>query len=162
MWNESALHDLIQSKLSGHRFIAVANREPYIHRFAGGSVECVQPASGLATALHPIMQASGGVWIAHGSGDADHLTVDSIHNEHGYRRLRRLFADVPIEIRQAVRKAYTAAFIGRDTRLFREQITGDGRTAVKASYSRYALQVGIDRGLEHGTAALAADGQQTR
>jgi trehalose 6-phosphate synthase len=76
MWNEAALHELIQSKLSGHRFIVVANREPYIHRFAGGAIECVQPASGLATALHPILQASGGIWIAHASGDADHLMVD--------------------------------------------------------------------------------------
>ncbi len=34
----------------------------------------------------------------------------------------------PNEIRQAVRKAYTAAFIGRDTRQFRKQISEDGRT----------------------------------
>jgi trehalose 6-phosphate synthase len=76
MWTEAALQHLIRSKLSGHRFIVVANREPYIHRFTGGGVECVQPASGLATALHPIMQASGGVWIAHGSGDADRFAAD--------------------------------------------------------------------------------------
>jgi len=31
----------------------------------------VQPASGLVTALEPIMLACGGVWVAHGSGNAD-------------------------------------------------------------------------------------------
>ena len=34
------------------------------------------PASGLVTALDPVLQACDGTWIAHGSGDADHETVD--------------------------------------------------------------------------------------
>jgi trehalose-6-phosphate synthase len=36
----------------------------------------MRPASGMAAALDPILRASGGVWIAHGSGDGDRLTVD--------------------------------------------------------------------------------------
>ena len=39
----------------------------------------MRPASGMAAALDPILQASGGVWIAHGSGDADRETVDEKH-----------------------------------------------------------------------------------
>ena len=37
MWTKDALHDLIQNKLQDHRLIVVSNREPYQHRFAGGS-----------------------------------------------------------------------------------------------------------------------------
>jgi trehalose 6-phosphate synthase len=62
--------------MSGYRFIAVSNREPYTHWQKNGHIACMQPASGLATALDPIMRASGGVWVAHGSGDADRLVVD--------------------------------------------------------------------------------------
>ena len=76
MWTEDALHELIASKLSGQQIIVVANREPYLHRFAGDSIECTRPASGMAAALDPVMRASGGIWVAHGSGDADRLTVD--------------------------------------------------------------------------------------
>ena len=76
MWSRETLHDLITSKLSGHKFIVVANREPYIHRYVGGDIACIRPASGMATALDPIMVASGGVWVAHGSGDADRAAVD--------------------------------------------------------------------------------------
>ncbi|MEO8596495.1 MAG: trehalose-6-phosphate synthase [Candidatus Solibacter sp.] len=70
------MHRLLTEQLSGTRFIAVSNREPYIHRFEGDNIECVQPASGLTMALDPIMRATGGTWIAHGSGDADRATVD--------------------------------------------------------------------------------------
>ena len=34
------------------------------------------PASGLVTALEPILRACDGTWVAHGSGDADRETVD--------------------------------------------------------------------------------------
>ena len=34
------------------------------------------PASGLVTAMEPVMRACGGVWVAHGSGDADRERVD--------------------------------------------------------------------------------------
>src|SRR6516162_105908 len=76
MWTRHALHELISSKLSGYKFIVVANREPFIHSFKGSEIACMRPASGMATAINPIMQASGGTWIAHGSGEADRLTVD--------------------------------------------------------------------------------------
>lgn len=70
------MHELIQSRLKGFKFIVVSNREPFIHRRQGESIECIQPASGMATALRPILMASGGTWIAHGSGNADREVVD--------------------------------------------------------------------------------------
>ncbi len=79
MWNRSSLHDLIETKLTDYKIIVVANREPYVHRFTdgGAGVECIRPASGLAAALDPVMRASGGVWVGHGSGDADRRFVDA-------------------------------------------------------------------------------------
>jgi trehalose 6-phosphate synthase len=76
MWTKDALQELIRSRLRDHRFILVANREPYVHRYVNGRVECDPPASGMVTALEPIMRACGGVWIAHGSGNADRRVVD--------------------------------------------------------------------------------------
>jgi trehalose 6-phosphate synthase len=67
--------------LHGERVIIVANREPYIHeRTADGGIKVVHPASGLVTALEPVMRACSGIWIAHGSGSADRDTVD--HQGH--------------------------------------------------------------------------------
>jgi trehalose 6-phosphate synthase len=54
----------------------VANREPYIHVYDGEGVRCMKPASGLTTALDPVMRACGGTWVAHGSGDADRQASD--------------------------------------------------------------------------------------
>ena len=50
MWTRDNLLDLIHCKLQGYRFILVSHREPYIHQYAGGGVECEQPASGLTVA----------------------------------------------------------------------------------------------------------------
>jgi len=62
--------------MAGYRFIVVANREPIIHSYVGDQITVLKPASGMATAIDPIMDASGGTWIAHGSGDADRDVVD--------------------------------------------------------------------------------------
>jgi len=67
---------IIKEKLKDYQLFVVSNREPYIHNWKGDQIECVRPASGLTIALDPMMRACGGVWIAHGSGTADHETVD--------------------------------------------------------------------------------------
>lgn len=77
MWTKEALQDLIQTKLGDRRLILVGNREPYLHRYVGGRIECVPPASGMVSALEPIMRSCGGVWIAHGSGNADRRVADA-------------------------------------------------------------------------------------
>ena len=76
MWTRESLHDLVREKLAGYLFVVVSNREPYIHTFSGREIVCHVPASGLTVALDPVMQACGGIWIAHGSGDADREVVD--------------------------------------------------------------------------------------
>jgi trehalose 6-phosphate synthase len=76
MWTKESLHDLIKEKLSGYHFIVVSNREPYVHTFSGRKIVAQRPASGLATALDPVMQACGGTWIANGNGEADKKVVD--------------------------------------------------------------------------------------
>ena len=43
----------------------------------GGQIHAQAPASGLVTAMDPVMRACGGVWVAHGSGDADRETADT-------------------------------------------------------------------------------------
>jgi trehalose-6-phosphate synthase len=75
-WSEAALQGFVRRQLKGRRFLVVSNREPYTHDLRGGRIECVQPASGLLTALEPILHATGGTWIAHGSGTADRAVVD--------------------------------------------------------------------------------------
>src|SRR5262245_51985208 len=77
MWTKDTLQELIQTRLGQHQLILVSNREPYLHHHAGGRIECVLPASGMVSALEPIMRACGGVWIAHGSGDADRRVTDA-------------------------------------------------------------------------------------
>jgi trehalose 6-phosphate synthase len=80
MWTKDALQELIHTQLGERRLILVGNREPYLHRYSGGRIECVPPASGMVSALEPILKASGGVWVAHGSGNADRRMVDK--NDH--------------------------------------------------------------------------------
>ena len=79
-WTKTLLHELLEGQFRGFKFIAVSNREPYIHRHDGTHIECIQPASGLTVALDPIMRATGGTWVAHGSGNADALVVDRNHH----------------------------------------------------------------------------------
>jgi trehalose-6-phosphate synthase len=76
-WNPQRLQSLLRTQLSGDQVIVVSNREPYIHdRGADGAIVVRSPASGLVTAVEPVMRACSGTWIAHGSGSADRDVVD--------------------------------------------------------------------------------------
>lgn len=75
-WTEERLKEFVKKYLSDRRIITISNREPYIHIKEGKKISYFIPASGMVTALDPIMQACGGVWIAHGSGNADRLVVN--------------------------------------------------------------------------------------
>ncbi len=76
-WSAERLQRTLQRTLRGEGVVVVANREPYTHeRTPSGRVKVVRPASGLVTALEPVMRACSGTWIAHGSGSADRQTVD--------------------------------------------------------------------------------------
>jgi trehalose 6-phosphate synthase len=76
-WTAERLRTSLRDHLGGDRVVVVANREPYIHeRLADGSINVVHPASGLVTALEPVLKACSGVWVGHGSGSADRETAD--------------------------------------------------------------------------------------
>lgn len=77
-WTPQRLRDTLRRHLHGERIVIVANREPYIHdRLPDGTITVRRPASGLVTALEPVMRACSGVWIAHGSGTADRESADA-------------------------------------------------------------------------------------
>jgi len=76
-WSPETLRALLHKQLVGERVIVVSNREPYIHLHKDDQIEVHRPASGLVTAVEPVMRACSGTWIAHGSGSADRETVDS-------------------------------------------------------------------------------------
>jgi trehalose 6-phosphate synthase len=76
LWTPERLRASIQNKVHGSLFV-VSNREPYMHVRRGKNIEVFVPASGLVTALEPILRACDGTWVAHGSGDADRETVDN-------------------------------------------------------------------------------------
>ncbi len=81
LWTAERLKQALNRDLQGEKIVILANREPYIHnRTKDGGIEVQHPASGLVTALEPIMCACSGVWVAHGSGSADRETVD--RNNH--------------------------------------------------------------------------------
>ncbi|OQX67173.1 MAG: trehalose-6-phosphate synthase [Sorangiineae bacterium NIC37A_2] len=76
LWGPERLRATLTEHLHGERIVILANREPYIHENGPDGVHVVHPASGLVTALEPVMKACSGVWVAHGAGSADRETVD--------------------------------------------------------------------------------------
>lgn len=76
-WSSQSLREVLKQDLAGEEVIVVSNREPYIHNRKGTAIEVQSPASGLVTALEPIMRACSGTWVAHGSGSADREVVDN-------------------------------------------------------------------------------------
>lgn len=83
MHTRETLRQQIRTNLRNRLFVVVSNREPYLHQFSGDEIVCQRPASGMALALDPVVQASGGLWVAHGSGSADEEVAD----EHGRVRV---------------------------------------------------------------------------
>ncbi|HEX2012618.1 MAG TPA: trehalose-6-phosphate synthase, partial [Roseateles sp.] len=75
-WDAERLRAMLRAQLRGDELIVVSNREPYIHEQGPEGVLCKRPASGLVTAVEPVMRACSGTWIAHGSGSADRAVVD--------------------------------------------------------------------------------------
>ena len=76
VWSPETLRQILHSRLADDQVIIVSNREPYIHNKNNGKIELQFPASGVVTALEPIVKACAGTWIAHGSGSADKEVVD--------------------------------------------------------------------------------------
>ncbi|MCE5281618.1 MAG: trehalose-6-phosphate synthase [Deltaproteobacteria bacterium] len=94
-WNPDTLRGLLRKQLTGDQVLVVSNREPYIHVQGKTGIEVRRPASGLVTAVEPVMRACSGTWIAHGGGSADRevadqhsrLPVPPGHPEYTLRRI---------------------------------------------------------------------------
>ncbi len=78
LWTAERLADHVRTKLDGSGLFVISNREPYIHSRHGGAITVTVPASGLVTAIEPILRACHGTWVAQGSGNADREAVDSL------------------------------------------------------------------------------------
>ena len=99
-WNERRVGERrLLSLLRGHRMKALLHRmldeteflsdhgvralskiheeKPYRFQTNGDTLEVSMPPGGLVSALDPVLQACGGLWIAQGSGDADRQTADA-------------------------------------------------------------------------------------
>lgn len=76
-WTKDNLKEVVRDKIGNHKLIVISNREPYIHSYGESGIVCGRPASGMTTALDPVMRACGGTWIATGSGEADWDVVDA-------------------------------------------------------------------------------------
>ncbi len=75
VWTEERLKQFVNLQVGGPIFV-VSNREPVSHVHKDGKIVVQTPASGLVTAMEPVLRACGGVWVAHGSGDADREMSD--------------------------------------------------------------------------------------
>lgn len=76
MWTRERMVGYLRRRLGDRRLIVVANREPYVHEQTPEGIQCAEPDSGLVSALDPILRATGGVWVAHGSGTGDRQASD--------------------------------------------------------------------------------------
>ncbi|MCE5264584.1 MAG: trehalose-6-phosphate synthase [Deltaproteobacteria bacterium] len=95
-WTPDTLRGLLRKQLTGEQVLVVSNREPYIHMKGEAGIEVKRPASGLVTAIEPVMRACSGTWIAHGGGTADREVVDrhdrvAVPPGHGDYTLRRIW-----------------------------------------------------------------------
>ncbi len=76
-WTRTRLRNVLNEHVREESLVILANREPYIHDRTPDGIVVRHPASGLVTALEPVMRACSGVWIAHGSGTADRQSSDA-------------------------------------------------------------------------------------
>lgn len=102
-WTPSRLRACVDRLCGGDPILVLANREPFRHEWTpGGGVAIRRSAGGLVTALEPILEASGGTWIAHGAGGADQASVDAtggvrVPPDRPTYRLRRVWLDADDE-----------------------------------------------------------------
>jgi trehalose 6-phosphate synthase len=98
LWTAERLRVSVRNKLQERPLFVVSNREPYMHVFNEKDkiVKVIVPASGVVTALEPVLLACNGTWIANGSGNADREVVDAhdhvrVPPDHPSYTLRRVW-----------------------------------------------------------------------
>src|SRR5262249_35666535 len=76
VWTAARLRRCLDECCGGNRLVVLANREPFRHDWERDRDPAVsRSASGLVTALEPLVSACRGVWGAHGAGSADRATA---------------------------------------------------------------------------------------
>jgi trehalose-6-phosphate synthase len=98
LWTGERLRVSLREKLHETPLFVVSNREPYMHERneKDGSINVIVPASGLVTALEPVLLACNGTWVANGTGSADRQVVDTndrlrVPPDHPSYTLRRVW-----------------------------------------------------------------------
>jgi alpha,alpha-trehalose-phosphate synthase [UDP-forming] len=75
--NKEKLQKTVRTELKDYQVVVVSNREPYLHYLKEGKITYLNPPGGAAHTLDSILQATGGMWVAYGSGNADKKVVDA-------------------------------------------------------------------------------------
>ncbi len=98
LWTAERLRVSVQNKLHGTPLFVVSNREPYMHVMneKDKTISVIVPASGLVTALEPVLLACNGTWVASGPGSGDREVVDAndrirVPPDHPSYTLRRVW-----------------------------------------------------------------------
>ncbi len=71
------LKAFIEENFPEKTLIIVSNREPYIHKKIGLRIRVEKPTGGLTSAMDDVLKATGGIWVAWGSGSGDRKVVDN-------------------------------------------------------------------------------------
>lgn len=98
LWTAERLRVSLRNKLQDKPLFVVSNREPYLNVYneKDRSIQIIVPASGVVTAIEPVLLACDGTWIAHGSGSADRELSDAhdhqrVPPDHPSYTLRRVW-----------------------------------------------------------------------
>ncbi len=74
-WTAERLQEFIKAYMKDRKIFAVSNTEPYMHKKINGKIQYIIPASGVITAMEPVMRACGGLWLTRGVTEEDKIVV---------------------------------------------------------------------------------------
>jgi trehalose 6-phosphate synthase len=72
------LERLVAQYCGDLRIVIASKSEPYQHVRRNGSIRSIRSPGGLASALDSVARATGGVWVAQATGDADRESADAM------------------------------------------------------------------------------------
>jgi len=75
-WTAERLKEFVKVHLKDRKIFAVSNREPYVHNKIKNEIQEPISVGGMVTAIEPVMEACGGMWLAQAMGNADRETAD--------------------------------------------------------------------------------------
>src|SRR5262245_18487379 len=99
LWTAARLRRCLDTCCGGNRVVVLANREPFRHDWNSRDEPiATRSASGLVTALEPLVAPCRGVWVGHDAGSADRAAVTwrdglNVPPRHPTYRLRHVWLD---------------------------------------------------------------------